>query len=52
MQPVPMTLFVMLVVIVIPAVLVLSELSYRLVGRPMIAIGARLAMARRPAHAE
>jgi peptidoglycan/LPS O-acetylase OafA/YrhL len=46
------TLFLLLVAIVIPVVLLLSEVTYRLVERPMISLGARLAAARSRAHAE
>lgn len=52
MQPDPVTLFLLLVAIVIPVVLLLSEVTYRLVERPMIGLGARLAAARTRAHAE
>jgi peptidoglycan/LPS O-acetylase OafA/YrhL len=47
-------LFFALMFTVIPATLVASELMYRLVERPMIALGARLAGGRRqaPIHAE
>lgn len=47
----PMGLFFALLVVVVPTVLVASDLLYRLVERPMIALGARLAGTRRRTQA-